>query len=75
MEITVNMSKSELDLIEEALLQYYNILMRTNAEDDLVKSELALLYRVLSEFGIERSEEVMPQTVASPSKRSVILNN
>lgn len=59
MKITVELSKAELDLIEEALLQYLNLLRKSeNQDDDMVKYEISLCRRVFKEFGIEEYEEV-----------------
>lgn len=64
MEIKVHLSKTELDLVEEALLQYQNMLMKTENQDDMTKLELQLIRRVLEEFGIEglpEMKEEMPR--------------
>lgn len=53
MKITVNLSKAELDLIEEALLQYQNLLLKSENQDDMVKYELTLCRRVFEELGLE----------------------
>lgn len=53
MKITIHLSKAELDLIEEALLQYQNLLKKTDSDDPLVRHEIALCHRVLEEFGVE----------------------
>ncbi|MBA4601314.1 hypothetical protein [Thermoactinomyces mirandus] len=57
MKITVNLSKAELDLIEEALLQYQNLLLKSKDQDEMVNDELKLARRVLEEFGMEGLEE------------------
>ncbi|KYQ86744.1 MULTISPECIES: hypothetical protein [Thermoactinomyces] len=57
MKITVNLSKAELDLIEEALLQYQNLLLKSKDQDEMVNDELKLVRRVLEEFGMEDLEE------------------
>ncbi|MCH5583661.1 hypothetical protein MK805_01575 [Shimazuella sp. AN120528] len=56
MKITVHLSKAELDLIEEALLQYQNLLMKSDHNDPLVGQEISLCRRVLEEFGVEELE-------------------
>jgi hypothetical protein len=62
MKITVNLTKAELDLIEEALLQYQNLLLKSKDQDEMVNDELKLARRVLEEFGMEGlEEEVQPQ--------------
>src|SRR4051812_22210280 len=53
MKITVNLTKAELDLIEEALLQYQNLLLKSKDQDEMVNDELKLARRVLEEFGME----------------------
>lgn len=54
MQITVNLSKAELDLIEEALLQYQNLLLQSEGQDkEMVKYELGLCRRVFEELGME----------------------
>lgn len=58
MKITVELSKAELDLIEEALLQYLNLLQKSENQDDMVKYEMTLCRRVFEEFGLEDLEEV-----------------
>ncbi|MBA4493026.1 hypothetical protein ACFO25_07935 [Paenactinomyces guangxiensis] len=57
MKITVNLTKAELDLIEEALLQYQNLLLKSENQDEMVNYELGLCRRVLDEFGMEELEE------------------
>lgn len=69
MEIKVHLSKTELDLLEEALLQYQNMLLKTENQDDMTKLELQLMRRVLEEFGIEGLPEVkeeIPRTSQFP---------
>lgn len=66
MKITVNLTKAELDLIEEALLQYQNLLLKSKDQDEMVSDELQLVRRVLEEFGMEgldneELEEIQPQ--------------
>lgn len=61
MKITVNLSKAELDLIEEALLQYQNLLLKSKDQDEMVTDELQLCRRVLEEFGMEGLEEADEQ--------------
>ncbi|MBA4543479.1 MULTISPECIES: hypothetical protein [Thermoactinomyces] len=62
MKITVNLTKAELDLIEEALLQYQNLLLKSKDQDEMVNDELKLARRVLEEFGMEGlEEETQPQ--------------
>jgi hypothetical protein len=56
MKITVHLSKAELDLIEEALLQYQNLLIKSANNDPLIQQEIGLCYRVLAEFGVEELE-------------------
>lgn len=56
MKITVHLSKAELDLIEEALLQYQNLLLKSDHNDPLVGQEIGLCRRVLEEFGVEELE-------------------
>lgn len=56
MKITVHLSKAELDLIEEALLQYQNLLMKSANNDPLIQQEIGLCRRVLEEFGVEELE-------------------
>jgi hypothetical protein len=56
MKITVHLSKAELDLIEEALLQYQNLLIKSDHNDPLVDQEISLCRRVLEEFGVEELE-------------------
>ncbi|WP_124727939.1 hypothetical protein [Staphylospora marina] len=57
MKITVNLTKAELDLIEEALLQYQNLLLKSRDQDEVVNDELKLVERVLEEFGMEGLDE------------------
>lgn len=57
MKITIELSKAELDLIEEALLQYLNLLQKSENQDDMVKYEIALCQRVFEEFGFEELPE------------------
>lgn len=53
MKITIHLSKAELDLIEEALLQYQNLLIKSANNNPLVQQEIGLCRRVLEEFGVE----------------------
>lgn len=64
MKITVELSKAELDLIEEALLQYQNLLLKSENQDDMVKYELTLCRRVFEEFGLEELGEVKEELPA-----------
>lgn len=61
MKITVNLTKAELDLIEEALLQYQNLLLKSKDQDEMVNDELKLVRRVLEEFGMEGLDEEVQQ--------------
>jgi hypothetical protein len=66
MEIKVNLTKAELDLVEEALLQYRNLLEKSkeqNPEDQMVGYELTLCDRVFEEFGLEELGDVQDQQV------------
>ncbi|SEM73587.1 hypothetical protein [Lihuaxuella thermophila] len=69
MKITVNLTKAELDLIEEALLQYQNLLLKSESQDEMVSYELGLLRRVLEEFGMEELEEDEKQRSNLPAHR------
>lgn len=64
MKITIHLSKAELDLIEEALLQYQNLLLKSDHNDPLVDQEIILCRRVLEEFGVEELE--IDQQTANP---------
>ncbi|TCS94887.1 hypothetical protein [Hazenella coriacea] len=64
MKITINLTKQELDTIEEALLQYNNLLLKSENKDEMVGYELSLIRRVLEEFGMEE----LDQEVKSQSK-------
>lgn len=68
MKITVNLSKAELDLIEEALLQYQNLLLKSKDQDEMVTDELQLCRRVLEEFGMEGLEEADEQVPTQQQK-------
>ena len=68
MKITVNLSKAELDLIEEALLQYQNLLLKSKDQDEMVNDELKLVRRVLEEFGMEDLEEDSQEQQQSQQK-------
>lgn len=68
MKITVNLSKAELDLIEEALLQYQNLLLKSKDQDEMVNDELKLVRRVLEEFGMEDLEEDAQEQQQSQQK-------
>lgn len=62
MKITIHLTKAELDLIEEALLQYQNLLIKSaNNDDALIQQEIRLCRRVLEEFGVEELEEEMEE--------------
>jgi hypothetical protein len=69
MKITVELSKVELDLIEDALVQYYNLLMKSENRDEVVDVdfELQLCRRVFEEFGMEAGIELenMQQEIKS----------
>jgi hypothetical protein len=67
MKITVNLSKAELDLIEEALLQYQNLLLKSKDQDEMVNDELRLCRRVLEEFGMEGLEEEVQSQQHKPN--------
>jgi hypothetical protein len=69
MKITVNLTKAELDLIEEALLQYQNLLLKSESQDEMVSYELSLCRRVLEEFGMEELEEDDKQRSNLPAHR------
>ncbi|SFJ01636.1 hypothetical protein [Thermoflavimicrobium dichotomicum] len=60
MKITVNLSKVELDLIEDALVHYSNLLMKSENRDDMVdvEYELQLCKRIFEEFGMEAEFEL-----------------
>lgn len=58
MKIHINLSKAELDLLEEALVQYQNLLIKTEGQEEIVKYELHLCRRVFEEFGMEDLAEV-----------------
>jgi hypothetical protein len=60
MKITVNLSKVELDLIEDALVQYSNLLMKSETRDEMVdvEYELQLCKRIFEEFGMEAEFEL-----------------
>ncbi|WP_028776459.1 hypothetical protein [Shimazuella kribbensis] len=69
MKITVHLSKAELDLIEEALLQYQNLLIKSDQSDPLVGQEIGLCRRVLEEFGVEELEmESQDNMLPSPKQ-------
>lgn len=68
MKITVHLSKAELDLIEEALLQYQNLLLKSDHNDPLVGQEIGLCRRVLEEFGVEELE--IDQQESKPEQSS-----
>ncbi len=74
MKITVHLSKAELDLIEEALLQYQNLLIKSANNNPLVQQELGLCRRVLEEFGVEdlemETEVQYRQNMLPPPKNS-----
>ncbi|AUS09554.1 hypothetical protein C1X05_12480 [Laceyella sacchari] len=73
MKITVNLTKAELDLIEEALLQYQNLLLKSKDQDEMVSDELKLVQRVLEEFGMEGLEsEEMDQAHAQPQSQKAL---
>ncbi|MDQ0417795.1 hypothetical protein J2Z48_001968 [Croceifilum oryzae] len=57
MKVTLNLSKAELDLIEEAILQYQNLLHNAKTQSRMVENELHLCQRVMDEFGIEEERE------------------
>lgn len=61
MKIIVNLTKEELDLLEEAVLQYQSLLIKTENPDQIVKNELRLCRRVVQEFGMENIEEGLTQ--------------
>lgn len=60
MQITVNLSKAELDLIEEALLYYHNLLMKSEKQDEMMSNDIILCRRVVEEFGMEEPESASP---------------
>lgn len=53
MKVTLNLTKAELDLIEEAVLQYQNLLHNAKTQSRMVENELRLCQRVMEELGIE----------------------
>lgn len=59
MKITVNLTKEELDLLEEAVLQYQTWLLKSENTDHIVdvETELQLCRRVVEEFGMENIEK------------------
>lgn len=67
MKITVNLTKAELDLIEEALLQYQNLLLKSENKDEMVSYELNLCRRVFQEFGMEELEAEVKQPSNLPA--------
>lgn len=72
MKITINLTKQELDTIEEALLQYNNLLLKSENKDEMVGYELSLIRRVLEEFGMEElDQEVKTQTKNLPAPPQV----
>ncbi|MXQ54326.1 hypothetical protein [Shimazuella alba] len=73
MKITIHLSKAELDLIEEALLQYQNLLIKSANNDPLVQQEIGLCRRVLEEFGVEELE--MDEDSMSPSPKQYPFNS
>jgi hypothetical protein len=77
MKITIHLSKAELDLIEEALLQYQNLLIKSDQSDPLVGQEIGLCRRVLEEFGVEELELEHPnaQDNALPSPKQYPFSN
>jgi hypothetical protein len=74
MKITIHLSKAELDLIEEALLQYQNLLIKSANNDPLVQQEIGLCRRVLEEFGVEELE-MEHQDNTSPSPKQYPFNS
>jgi hypothetical protein len=74
MKITIHLSKAELDLIEEALLQYQNLLIKSANNDPLVQQEIGLCRRVLEEFGVEELE-MEQQDNTSPSPKQYPFNS
>ncbi|SHE77849.1 hypothetical protein SAMN05444392_103108 [Seinonella peptonophila] len=64
MKITVHLSKAELDLVEEALIQYQNLLLKSESVDEVVKYELSLCQRVFEEFGMEDLSELKDNETA-----------
>ncbi|MBD1371079.1 hypothetical protein IC620_01735 [Hazenella sp. IB182357] len=75
MKITVNLTKAELDLIEEAILQYQNLLMKSEEEEEIIKYELGLAKRVLSEFGMEELEEEVEEEQAVQQQQQMASNH
>jgi hypothetical protein len=74
MKITVHLSKAELDLIEEALLQYQNLLLKSDHSDPLVSQEIGLCRRVLEEFGVEELE-IDQQDTKQPTPKQYPFSN
>jgi hypothetical protein len=68
MKVTVNLSKAELDLIEEALLRYQEFLLNSDQRDEMIEHELLLCKRVLEEFGMEDLAEEYESQSPSLSK-------
>jgi|GEM_PF-6884840 len=68
MKITVELSKAELDLLEEALHQYLNLLRKSDSQDDMVKYEINLCRRVFEEFGLEEYEEEVKEELPVPNQ-------
>lgn len=56
MKITINLTKAELDLVEESLLQYQKLLLESENHDDMISYELKLCRRIFEEFGMEELE-------------------
>lgn len=68
MKITINLSKEELDFLEEAVLQYQSTLLKQENPDQIVDNELRLCRRVVEEFGMENIEEDMEENMPMPSQ-------
>ncbi|WP_044642280.1 hypothetical protein [Risungbinella massiliensis] len=68
MKITVNLSKEELDFLEEAVLQYQSSLLKSENPDQIVDNELRLCRRVVEEFGMENIEEDIEENMPMPNQ-------
>lgn len=72
MKVTLHLTKAELDLIEEAVLQYQNLLLNAKSQGPMVENELRLCRRVVEELGID--EEIDEEVVAPQDPMNTLPN-